>query len=70
MAKYDIDKITFAKDYKLHSEYDSITSKRCKCDHIISFVYNDNNICRYCGNINFLNKKAEYKYYVKRRLGK
>lgn len=70
MAKYDIDKASARYDYKTRSEYETITSKKCKCGHVINFDYNDNNVCRYCGTIHFLNKKAEYKYYLKRRLGK
>lgn len=58
----------YKKDYELSSEYDSITSKKCKCGHIISFAtFRKNNICKYCGRINFINKKAEFDYYIKRR---
>ena len=71
MSSCNIDKKGQYFDYKMRSEYDSITSKKCKCGHIITFhCKNPNNICRCCGRINFLNKKAEYDYMIKRRFSK
>jgi hypothetical protein len=61
----------YRTSYKTRKEYDSITSKKCKCGHIISFAtWKHNNVCNWCGRINFPNKKAEYDYYIKRRYGK
>lgn len=71
MAKYDIDKKGRFYDYEMRSEYDALTSKKCKCGHVITFhSKNPNNVCRYCGRINFLNKKAEFDYMIKRRYAK
>lgn len=56
---------------KLRHDFDSITAKKCKCGHMISFSkWKTNNVCNWCGRINFINKKAEFDYYIKRRYGK
>lgn len=49
-------------------EYIRIVSRTCKCGHVIN-LYDRSGyaICRWCGNIVFLTKKAEYDYKIKRR---
>lgn len=52
------------------SEYLAITRVTCKCGHRVNFLSPAPYIeCTHCHNLIFRNKKAEYDYRIKRRLG-
>jgi ribosomal protein S27E len=60
------------KKRKEDTKYDFFdeTKVKCKCGHVISFYSTTPYItCSHCGNLVFRNKKEEYNYKVKRRLG-
>ena len=51
-------------------DYLEATRVICKCGHRVNFITNVPYIeCTYCHNIIFRNKKTEYDFRVKRRLG-
>lgn len=52
------------------SEFLAKTRVICKCGHRVNFLSQAPYIeCNHCGNIIFRNKKTEYDYRIKRRLG-
>ena len=51
-------------------EYYTKTKVKCICGHVTNFVgRKDYKECSHCNRIIFKNKKAEYNYKIKRRLG-
>lgn len=57
-------------NYKVKAEYDSLTSKKCQCGHVITFKDYEYSICKYCGNLHFISKKAEFDYRIRRKYGR
>ena len=55
-------------EFKIDPEYTRSVSRTCKCGHVVN-IYNKSGkvLCKWCGNIVFLNKKAEYDFKIKRR---
>lgn len=55
-------------DFKIDPEYTRKVSRTCKCGHVVN-IYNKHgyDVCRWCGNIVFLNTRAEYEFKIKRR---
>lgn len=57
-------------DYETKSEYEHMTSRKCRCGHIITFKDYGYSICKYCGEIHFITKKAEFDYRIRRKYGR
>lgn len=58
-------------NYKYNDDYTSKCSVKCDCGHVIN-IYNRSGteICKYYGKLNFVNKKKEFEYRLKRKLVK
>lgn len=51
-------------------EFLNETRRECKCGHTVNFISKTPYItCSHCGNLIFKDKKSEYDYRIKRRLG-
>lgn len=59
------------KRYEKHNDkYIALTRVTCKCGHVVNFYTRIPYIeCSYCHDIIFKDKKAEYNYRIKRKLG-
>lgn len=55
---------------RLAEEYDKV-KYRCRCGHRVIIPNKiDKNICSWCGNYVFKNKKDEFEYRIKEKLQK
>lgn len=55
---------------RLTEEYDKV-KYRCRCGHRVIIPNKiDKNICSWCGNYVFKNKKDEFEYRIKEKLQK
>ena len=64
-----MDKLLTVKEYeRMTDEYDKVKYK-CKCGHkVVIPKWVDKNICDWCGNYVFKDKKEEFKYRVKEKI--
>ena len=60
--------LTVKEDITMMREYDKVKYK-CKCGHsVIIPVWVDKNVCDWCGNYVFRDKKKEFEYRVKEKM--
>lgn len=53
---------------RMSDEYDKVKYK-CKCGHrVIIPKWIDKNLCRWCGNYVFKDKKSEFEYRLKEKM--
>ena len=64
-----MDKILSIEEFsRMTDEYDKV-KYTCKCGHrIVIPKWVDKNICNWCGNYVFKNKKDEFEYRMKQKL--
>lgn len=54
----------------ISQEFLDATRVVCKCGHVVNFLSKREYIeCTHCHNLIFKNKKAEYNYRLKRKMG-
>ena len=60
--------LTIKEFSKMQDEYDKV-KYRCACGHrVVIPNWVDKNVCDWCGNYVFKNKKDEFKYRLKEKL--
>lgn len=67
------------KNYKTDEEYEKLNEvakehkHKCKCGHLIviyPFEKKVSKICRYCGNLVFINEKEEFRHKLSKEMKK
>jgi len=60
--------LTDAEYQRMSEEYDKVKYP-CKCGHrVVIPVWQDKQVCTWCGNYVFKDKKEEFKYRIKEKI--